>query len=160
MAQSELKASVRERVGKGTARELRRQGLIPAVIYGDKKSPLSVAISAKEAGLAIRAGGFLSHVIQVEVDGESHKVLPRDYQLDPVRDFVLHVDFLRIGAGSRITIEVPVEFANQEESVGLKRGGVLNVVRHTIEVICLAEAIPEDGLYSPVRRCLDRFLIH
>ena len=91
----------------------------------------------------IYAGGFLSHVIDIDVDGKTHKVIPRDYQLDPVRDFALHVDFLRIGAGSRLTLEVPVHFANQEKSPGLKRGGVLNVVRHTVEVHCPADAIPE-----------------
>ena len=143
MAEAAFKATPRDRVGKGAARELRRQGLIPAVIYGDKKPPLAIAISYKEAMQRIYAGGFLSHVIDVDVAGETHKVIPRDYQLDPVRDFALHVDFLRIGKGSRITLEVPVHFANQEKSPGLKRGGVLNVVRHTVEVTCPADAIPE-----------------
>ncbi len=144
MAAAELKASVRDRVGKGAARELRREGLIPAVIYGDKKPPLAISISYKEAMLRIYRGGFLSHVIEVDVDGEKHKVIPRDYQLDPVRDFALHVDFLRIGAGSRLNVEVPVHFANQEKSPGLKRGGVLNIVRHTVEISCPADAIPEE----------------
>lgn len=144
MAQAaNLKAAARERVGKGAARELRREGLIPAVIYGDKKSPLAIAISYKDAMMRIHAGGFLSHVITVEVDGEKHKVIPRDFQLDPVRDFALHVDFLRIGKDTRLTIEVPVHFLNEEESPGLKRGGVLNIVRHTVEVTCPADNIPE-----------------
>lgn len=144
MAQAaNLKAAARERVGKGAARELRREGLIPAVIYGEKKSPIAIAISYKDAMMRIHAGGFLSHVITVEVDGEKHKVIPRDYQLDPVRDFALHVDFLRIGQNTRLTIEVPVHFFNEEESPGLKRGGVLNIVRHTVEVTCPADAIPE-----------------
>lgn len=144
MAAAELKASARDRVGKGAARELRRQGLIPAVIYGDKKPPLAISISYKEAMQRIYRGGFLSHIIEVNVDGEKHKVIPRDYQLDPVRDFALHVDFLRIGAGSRLNVEVPVHFANQEKSPGLKRGGVLNIVRHTVEISCPADAIPEE----------------
>lgn len=144
MAQAaELKASARERVGKGAARELRREGLIPAVIYGDKKSPLAIAISYKDAMMRIHAGGFLSHIITVNVDGEKHKVIPRDYQLDPVRDFALHVDFLRIGKNTTLTIEVPVHFLNEEASPGLKRGGVLNIVRHTVEVHCPADNIPE-----------------
>ena len=143
MAQVELKASARERVGKGAARELRRKGLIPAVIYGDKKPPVAIAIPYKDAMIKIHAGGFLSTVINVEVDGENHKVIPRDYQLDPVRDFALHVDFLRIGKNTRLTIEVPVHFLNEEESPGLKRGGVLNIVRHTVEITCPADAIPE-----------------
>ncbi|VAW14688.1 LSU ribosomal protein L25p [hydrothermal vent metagenome] len=140
---AELKASVRDRVGKGAARELRRKGLIPAVIYGDKKTPLSIAISTKDTTNAIHSGGFLSSTMVVDVGGTKHKVIPRDYQLDPVRDFVLHVDFLRIGANTSLTIEVPVHFINEEESPGLKRGAVLNIVRHTVEINCLASAIPE-----------------
>jgi large subunit ribosomal protein L25 len=143
MAAAELKASARDRVGKGAARELRRQGLIPAVIYGEKQSPVSIALSYKDAMLRIHAGGFLSHVITVDVDGEKHQVLPRDYQLEPVRDFVQHVDFLRVGARTRLNVEVAVHFINEEESPGLRRGGVLNVVRHTVELSCRALAIPE-----------------
>ena len=140
---AELKASARERVGKGAARELRREGLIPAVIYGDKKPPIPISISYKEAMMRIHAGGFLSHIITVDVNGDKHRVIPRDYQLDPVRDFAMHVDFLRIGKDTRLTIEVPVHFHNEEESPGLKRGGVLNIVRHTVEVTCPADHIPE-----------------
>ncbi len=140
---AELKASVRDRVGKGAARELRREGLIPAVIYGDKKPPLSIAISVREMTRRIHGGGFLSHTLTIDADGNKHQVIPRDYQLDPVRDFVLHVDFLRVGAKTSLTIEVPVRFINEEESPGLKRGAVLNIVRHTVEIVCLASAIPE-----------------
>ncbi len=139
----ELKAQARDRVGKGAARALRREGLIPAVIYGDKQPPLSIAISYKEAHLRIYAGGFLSHVVTVDVDGTKHKVIPRDYQLDPVKDFPLHVDFLRIGAGSKINVQVHVAFVNEDKSPGLKRGGVLNVVHHTVDLTCPADAIPE-----------------
>jgi large subunit ribosomal protein L25 len=139
----EFKASARSGVGKGAARALRREGLIPAVIYGDKQSPLPIAISTNEARKRIFAGGFLSHIITVDVGGEKHKVIPRDYQLDPVKDFPLHVDFLRIGANSRITVEVHVAFINDEESPGLKRGGTLNIVRHTVELSCPADSIPE-----------------
>lgn len=138
-----LKASVRDRVGKGAARELRREGLTPAVIYGEKQSPLSITISTKDTTRTIHSGGFLSHVITVEVDGEAHRVIPRDYQLDPVKDKLVHVDFLRVGVNTRLTVEVPVHFVNEEESPGLKRGGVLNIVRHTVEVHCPASAIPE-----------------
>lgn len=140
---AELKASVRDRVGKGAARELRREGLIPAVIYGDKKSPLSISVSAKDTTRRIHNGGFLSHIITVEVDGEAHRVIPRDYQLDPVKDKLVHVDFLRVSANTRLTVEVPVHFENEETSPGLKRGGVLNIVRHTVEVHCPATSIPE-----------------
>jgi large subunit ribosomal protein L25 len=143
MAATELKAQARTGVGKGAARALRRQGLIPAVIYGDKKSPLPVTISYNEAMKRIYAGGFLSHVITLDVDGEKHKVIPRDYQLDPVKDIALHVDFLRIGAGSRLNVQVHVDFINEEASPGIKRGGVLNIVHHTLELNCPADAIPE-----------------
>lgn len=145
MAQTaELKAQARSGVGKGAARAVRRQGLIPAVIYGDKKPPVPVSISYNEALKRIYAGGFLSHVITLDVDGEKFKVIPRDYQLDPVKDTPLHVDFLRIGAGSRLNVEVHVHFINEEASPGLKRGGTLNIVRHTIEVSAPADAIPEE----------------
>src|SRR5690606_25206137 len=139
----ELKASVRDRVGKGAARELRRNGLVPAVIYGDKKAPLSISVSYKDTFRKIHDGGFLSHVINVDVDGEKHRVIPKDYQLEPVRDFLVHVDFLRVGKNSTLTVEVPVHFENEEKSPGLKKGGVLNVVRHTVEVTVPADRIPE-----------------
>ena len=145
MAQaSELKAQARSGVGKGAARAVRRQGLIPAVIYGDKKPPVPISISYNEAMKRIYSGGFLSHIITLDVDGEKFKVIPRDYQLDPVKDTALHVDFLRIGAGSRLNVEVRVNFLNEEASPGLKRGGTLNIVRHTVELSCPADAIPEE----------------
>jgi large subunit ribosomal protein L25 len=139
-----LSAVARNGVGKGAARELRRQGLVPAVIYGDKQTPVTIALSYKDVHKAIYAGGFKSHVIELDVDGTKHKVIPRDYQLDPVRDFPLHVDFLRIGANSKLSVEVHVNFINEEKSPGLKRGGTLNVVRHTVEVNAPANAIPEE----------------
>ncbi|GGA45127.1 50S ribosomal protein L25/general stress protein Ctc [Pelagibacterium lentulum] len=140
----ELKASVRDRVGKGAARELRRNGLVPAVIYGDKKAPLAISVSYKDTFRKIHDGGFLSHVIEIDVDGEKHRVIPKDYQLEPVRDFLVHVDFLRIGKNTTLTVEVPVNFINEEKSPGLKKGGVLNIVRHAVEVSCPAESIPEN----------------
>lgn len=140
---AELKALVRDRVGKGAARALRREGLVPAVIYGDNKSPLSITVTYKDAMKRIQQGGFLSQVISVEVDGEEHRVIPRDYQLEPVRDFLVHVDFLRVSKTSILTVEVPVHFVNEEDSPGLKRGGVLNVVRHTVEVNATEANLPE-----------------
>jgi len=140
---TELTAQARDRVGKGAARELRRQGLIPAVIYGNKQPPLPIAIPYKEAMKRIYAGGFLSHTLTVDLNGEKHAVIPRDYQLDPVKDFALHVDFLRVGANTRLDVEVHVQFINEDQSPGLKRGGTLNVVRHTVEVSAPSDAIPE-----------------
>jgi large subunit ribosomal protein L25 len=142
-AAKELKAQARSGVGKGAARALRRQGLIPAVIYGDKKPPLAIAISTNEANKRIYAGGFLSHVLTLDVDGEKHRVIPRDYQLDVVKDFPLHVDFLRIGKGAKLNVQVHVEFINEEASPGIKRGGVLNIVHHTLDLTVDADNIPE-----------------
>ena len=142
-ASYELTAETRAGVGKGAARAIRRQGRIPAVIYGDRKPPMPISLPYKEINERIRAGGFLTTVVSIAVDGKKIRVIPRDFQLDPVRDFPLHVDFLRISAGARITVSIPVRFVNEEDSPGIKRGGVLNVVRHEIEVECPADAIPE-----------------
>ena len=138
-----LEATVRDRVGKGAARALRRDKMIPAVIYGDKQQPLPIALPYKEVFRKLHDGGFLTHVWTIKVDGKSIRVLPRDYQLEPVRDFLVHVDFLRVGRNSRVAVEVPVHFVNEEASPGLKRGGVLNIVRHTVELECPADSIPE-----------------
>ncbi len=139
----ELKAELRERVGKGSSRELRRKGLIPAVIYGDKQAPVAIALSSKEVTLKIHAGGFMTTVGTIDIDGKKYSVLPKDYQLDPVRDFTMHVDFLRVSANTQVTVEVPVHFVNEAKSPGIKIGGVLNIVRHEVELHCPANAIPE-----------------
>ncbi|WP_454850158.1 50S ribosomal protein L25/general stress protein Ctc [Rhizobium binxianense] len=139
----ELKAEARERVGKGSARELRRNGLIPAVIYGDKQAPISIAINTNEVTKRIHAGGFMTTVTTIDVDGKKYKVLPKDYQLDPVRDFTMHVDFLRVSGNTQVTVEIPVHFVNEDKAPGIKIGGVLNIVRHQVEVHCPADAIPE-----------------
>lgn len=138
----ELKAEARDRVGKGSSRELRRNGLIPAVIYGDKQAPISIALSTNEVTKRIHAGGFMTTVATIDVNGQKISVLPKDYQLDPVRDFTMHVDFLRVSADSRVTVEVPVHFINEDKSA-IKTGGVLNIVRHEVELVCPANDIPE-----------------
>jgi len=140
---STLKAEPRTRVGKGSARALRREGKIPAVIYGDKQTPLSITVSANEIYHRIYRGHFTTTIVDIEVDGKTIRALPREYQMDPVKDMPLHVDFLRVSKGAVVTVEVPVQFINEEQSPGLKRGGVLNVVRHQVEVECPADAIPE-----------------
>jgi large subunit ribosomal protein L25 len=139
----ELKAEARERVGKGSAREVRRNGKIPAVIYGEKKPPLAIALSYKDVYYKIHGGGFMTTIATIDVGGDKIQVLPKDYQLDPVRDFPMHVDFLRVGKDTIVTVFVPVRFINEEKSPGIKRGGVLNVVRHEVEFHCPATAIPE-----------------
>lgn len=142
-ASYELKAEARERVGKGSSRELRRNGFIPAVIYGDKQSPLAIALSTNEVTKRIHAGGFMTTVATIDVNGEKIQVLPKDYQLDPVRDFTMHVDFLRVSGNTEVSVEVPVHFVNEEKSPGIKIGGVLNIVRHEVELLCPANDIPE-----------------
>lgn len=139
-----LKAQAREGVGKGAARAARRAGRVPAVIYGDKKPPVTVSLAYNEILKAIYDGGFLSHVIELDVDGTKHRVIPRDYQLDVVKDQPLHVDFLRVSGNSTLHVEVHVAFINEDKSPGLKRGGTLNVVRHTVELIAPANEIPEE----------------
>ena len=144
MAQtSVLKAEARDRGGKGAARAVRREDKVPAVIYGDKKPPMLISLPLRETTRKLHAGGFLTHLVEIEVGGEKIRAIPKDYQLDPVRDFLIHVDFLRVGEGARLTIAVPVHFKNHLESPGLKRGGVLNIVRHAIDMVVPADAIPE-----------------
>jgi large subunit ribosomal protein L25 len=144
MAQtSVLKAELRDRAGKGAARFVRSQDKVPAVIYGDRKPPVMIMLPQRETTHRLHAGGFLTHLVQIEVKGETIRAIPKDYQLDPVKDFLIHVDFLRVGEGARLTIAVPVHFKGHADSPGLKRGGVLNVVRHAIDMVVPADAIPE-----------------
>ncbi|GGB04917.1 50S ribosomal protein L25 [Brucella endophytica] len=139
----ELKAEARERVGKGSARELRRNGKVPAVIYGDKQEPVSIALSYKDIYYKIHGGGFKTTIATIDVDGKKYQVLPKDYQLDPVRDFPIHVDFLRVSEKSVVHVNIPVHFINEEAAPGIKRGGVLNIVRHEIDATVPANAIPD-----------------
>ena len=139
----EFEATAREHVGKGAAKKTRDEGLIPAVIYGNKKPPEPISLTYKDIWKQVQTGNFLSTVYTVNVGGKKTKVIPRDVQLDPVKDFPLHVDFLRLGKDATIDVAVSVNFINEAESPGLKRGGVLNVVRHEIELSCPSDAIPE-----------------
>ncbi|EKE68628.1 50S ribosomal protein L25/general stress protein Ctc [Oceanibaculum indicum] len=139
-----IAATARDRAGKGAAREARRQGLVPGVIYGDKQSPVMINLNAKELERQLRRPGFFNHLFEVKVGKDTHRVLARELQQDPVTDRALHVDFLRVSKNSRIEVAVPVHFINETKSPGLKRGGVLNIVRHEVEVFCSPEAIPEE----------------
>lgn len=138
-----LPAEPRERVGKGAARAVRRAGRVPAVIYGDRKDPLTISLDPRDVDRELHRPGFFATLFDVEVGGKKHRVLPRDVQLDPVSDRTVHVDFLRVAQDTEVTVNVPVNFMNDEESPGLKRGGVLNIVRHEIEFSCRADAIPQ-----------------
>jgi len=138
-----LKVEPRERAGKGSARAARRAGFVPAVVYGAKDAPQNVKILRNELVKALNRGRFLTRVLEIQLDGKSERVLPRDLQVDPVTDIPIHVDFLRLSAGMKVTVHIPVHFVDHGLSEGLKRGGVLNIVRHTIECECPADAIPE-----------------
>jgi large subunit ribosomal protein L25 len=138
-----LAAEVRGRAGKGGAREYRRAGRIPAVIYGNKQEPVLIALDGVELLKHLRRPGFMAHVFEITVDGARERVLPREVQHDPVSGKPLHVDFMRFSAETRIHVEVQVKFENEDKAPGLKKGGVLNVVHHTLDLICSPDAIPE-----------------
>src|SRR5690606_7897409 len=116
---------------------------VPAVIYGDKKAPELITVSYKDVYALYQTGTFTSNLLNIDIGGRTERVIPRDVQREPVRDFIIHVDFLRLGKNATITVDVPVHFINHEASPGLKAGGVLNIVRHEIELACPAESIPE-----------------
>ena len=137
-----IKAAARSRAGKGAARSERRAGRVPGIIYGDGKEPLPISLDYNELKLRIYAGHFLTTIHEVEVDGVKHRVIPRDFQLDAVRDLPLHVDFMRLGEGATIRVNIPIIVKNADQSPGVKRGGTVSIVAHTVEVRCLAEAIP------------------
>lgn len=137
-----MTAAKREAVGKGIARSLRREGRIPAVIYGDKKEPVTISLDSNDANVTYNKGHMLASLCDLEVDGEKHLVLARDVQLHPVTDVVEHVDFLRVTKKTKIAVEVPVQFVNEETAKGLKAGGILNVVRYAVELRCSATEIP------------------
>ena len=138
-----LPAEARDRAGKGASRELRRNGRVPAVIYGDKKDPISVHVEEKLLTKMLSNGHFMNTVVMVDAGGTPHRTLPKDVQFHPVSSRPIHVDFLRIGEHSQVHVNVPVHFSNEDDSPGIKRGGVLNIVRHDLELICDAAQIPD-----------------
>ena len=138
-----VSAEARDRAGKGAARESRRNGRVPAVIYGDKKEPTLISLDPKEIDRHIHKKTFYATLLDVELTGTKHRVLPRDVQFDPVTDRTLHVDFQRIGKDTKVHVNVPVVVRNEAASPGIKRGGVLNIVRHEIAFICSPDAIPQ-----------------
>lgn len=138
-----MNVELRNRAGKGAARATRRAGRVPAVIYGNKLDPIMISLDPIELMLQIRGPGFFSRVYELDVGGNKNRVLPRDLQLDPVTDQPLHVDFMRFSSKTRLKVEVAVVFEKEEECPGLRVGGVLNVVRHAIELLCSPDSIPE-----------------
>ena len=142
-AVKEIKATLRPKAGKGAARAVRRDGRTPAVIYGAKEAPLAIAVDHRDIRSKIYAGHFLTTLYDIDIDGKKHRVIPRDYQLDPVRDYPVHVDFMRLSEGALIRVNVPVHVINAEQSPGVKRGGAVNIVTHAIPVRCPPDRIPQ-----------------
>ena len=139
----EIKATARSRAGKGAARSERRAGRVPGVIYGDNKPPITVSLDYSDLRQKIYAGRFLTTIYDLELDGQKHRVIPRDFQLDPIRDNPLHVDFMRLGEGAVIRVAIPIRVVNAETAPGVKRGGTVNMVTHTIDVMVKPEQIPD-----------------
>ena len=139
-----LPAEARDRAGKGASRELRREGRVPAVVYGEKKEPLSIHVEEKLLTKMLHTGHFMNSVVMIDFQGKPHRTLPKAVDFHPVSSRPIHVDFLRIGEHTKVTVAVPVRFDNDEESPGLKRGGVLNVVSHELELVCDAASIPNE----------------
>ncbi|PZU17706.1 MAG: 50S ribosomal protein L25 [Citromicrobium sp.] len=139
-----LPAEARERAGKGASRILRREGRVPAVIYGGKEEPTPIHVEEKELVRQLGTGHFMNSIVMIDIGGKSVRTLPKDVALHPVTDRPLHVDFLRLAKDAKIEVSVPVVFVNEEASPGLKKGGVLNVVRHEIDLICPSDSIPNE----------------
>ena len=139
-----LSAETRERAGKGASRVLRREGRVPAVVYGNNEEPLSIHLEEKALVKALSSGHFMNSVVMIDAGGTPARTLPKDVQFHPVTDRPLHVDFLRISEHSKVHVAVPIRFVDEEGSKGLKRGGVLNSVRHELELVCDAAEIPEE----------------
>ncbi len=138
-----LAATVRSGTGKGAARSTRRDGRTPAVLYGGGEAPTPLSLDTRTVTKLIFAGHFLTTIFELDVDGKTERAIPRDYQLDVVKDHPLHVDFLRLKPGSRLRLEVPVHFINHEAAPGIKRGGALNIVYHSVEMWVPADDIPD-----------------
>ena len=139
-----LPAEARERAGKGASRALRREGRIPAVIYGGKEEPTPIHVEEKELVRQLNTGHFMNSIVTIEIGGEKVRTLPKDVALHPVSDRPQHADFFRMVKGGKIDVSVPVVFVNEDESPGLKKGGVLNVVRHELELTCENDKIPSE----------------
>lgn len=139
-----LPAEARDRAGKGASRALRRDGRVPAVVYGEKKEPLSIHVEEKLLNKMLSSGHFMNSVVMIDFKGKAHRTLPKAVDFHPVTSRPIHVDFLRIGEHTKVHVAVPMRFDNEDASPGLKRGGVLNVVVHELEIVCDAAHIPAE----------------
>jgi large subunit ribosomal protein L25 len=139
----QIEAKKRDLVGTGISRDLRGKKMIPCIIYGDKKDPVPIQVDEKKLRVQVNDAGFFSKQCEIKVEESVYKVLPKDIQLHPVNEKILHVDFLRVGQNTTVTLFVPVKFINENSCEGVKQGGVLNIVRHEVEIKTLVSKIPE-----------------
>jgi large subunit ribosomal protein L25 len=139
-----LPAETRDRAGKGASRDLRRSGRVPAVVYGGKEEPLTIHVEEKELRRQLGTGHFFNSIVEIEVGGTTVRTLPKDVAFHPVSDRPLHADFLRVSKDTKVHVNVPVVFINEELSPGLKKGGVLNIVHHALDLVVDADKIPEE----------------
>ena len=139
----ELKATARPKSGKGAARAERRAGKVPGVIYGNNQPPVTISVDDADLRQRILAGRFLTTIYDIDLEGKKHRVIPRDFHLDPIKDFPIHVDFMRLGEGASIRISVPLHVERADASPGVKRGGTVNIVTHAIELECSVDNIPQ-----------------
>lgn len=139
----ELKATARPKSGKGAARAERRAGRVPGVIYGNNQPPVTISVDDRDLRQRILAGRFLTTIYDIDLEGKKHRVIPRDFHVDPVRDFPIHVDFMRLGEGATIRISVPLHVVKSESAPGIKRGGTVNIVTHALELECSVDNIPQ-----------------
>jgi large subunit ribosomal protein L25 len=139
-----LPAEARDRAGKGASRALRREGRVPAVVYGEKKEPLSIHVEEKLLSKMLSTGHFMNSVVMIDFEGKPNRTLPKAIDFHPVTSRPIHVDFLRIGEHTKVHVAIPMRFDNEEQSPGLKKGGVLNVVVHELEIVCDAASIPNE----------------
>ena len=138
-----LSAEPRPLAGKGASRATRRAGRVPAIVYGGGSEPTLISLEPRELSRCLARPGFFNHLVEISVDGATHRTLPREVQYHPVSDTPMHVDFQRVAAGAEVHVTVPVVFVDQERSPGLRRGGILNIVRHGVEMLCSVDNIPE-----------------
>ena len=143
-----LPAETRDRAGKGASRALRREGRVPAVVYGANQEPLGIHVEEKLLAKMLSTGHFMNTVVMIDAAGQQTRTLPKDVQFHPVTSRPVHVDFYRIGEHSKVTVAVPVRFTDEEKSPGVKRGAVLNIVRHELELVCDAAEIPDEIVIS------------
>ncbi|MCM8557132.1 50S ribosomal protein L25/general stress protein Ctc [Sphingomicrobium sediminis] len=143
-----LPAEMRERAGKGASRALRNEGRVPAVIYGAKKDPIGIHVEEKELTKMLQTGHFMNSIVEVSVDGDKHRTLPKDVQFHPVTSRPIHVDFFRLSKGATVQVNIPIRITDEEASPGKKAGGVLNIVRHELELSVDATAIPDEVVVS------------